>query len=137
MARPTKYSPEVVAKIIQAIDMGATQELAAGFGGISTDTFHVWRDRYPDFAAKLREAEGRAAVKWLAKIEAAATDDWKAAAWKLERRHPHAYGKTVSEQQHSGEVGIRRYIGVDLSALSDEELALYERLAEKVQGDGS
>lgn len=105
MGRPTKYAPEVVAKIMQAIDMGATQELAAGYGGISTDTFHQWRDRYPDFAAKLRESEGRAAVKWLAKIEAAATDDWKAAAWKLERRHPHAYGKTVQENQVTGKDG--------------------------------
>lgn len=105
MARATKYTPERVDRIIQALDLGATYELAAGYAGISVDTLLRWRARYADFAAKLCEVEGRAAVKWLAKIEAAATGDWKAAAWKLERRYPHAYGKTVQENQLTGQDG--------------------------------
>lgn len=105
MAAASKYTPERVAKIMQALDMGATHELAAGYAGISADTLVNWRKRYPAFSDQMREAEGRAAVKWLAKIEAAATDDWKAAAWKLERRHPHAYGKTVEEKQVTGPGG--------------------------------
>jgi len=105
MARRSKYNPDCVARIIQAIDMGATYELAAGYAGISPDTMTNWKDKHSDFSDKLREAEGRAAVKWLAKIEQAATDDWKAAAWKLERRHPQAYGKTVQENQITGKDG--------------------------------
>jgi len=103
--RRSKYTPDRVAKIIQAIDMGATFELAAGYAGICPDTMTAWRDRYSDFSDQMREAEGRAAVKWLAKIEAAANDDWRAAAWNLEKRHPQTYGKTVSEQQHTGKDG--------------------------------
>ncbi len=93
MARRSKYEPARVAKIIDAINLGATYELAAGYAGISPDTLTAWKDRYPDFSDMLREAEGRAATKWLAKIERAADIDWKAAAWKLERRHPTQYGK--------------------------------------------
>jgi hypothetical protein len=37
-------------------------------------------------------------VGWLAKIEAAANEGaWQAAAWKLERRYPHEYGRSAVE----------------------------------------
>jgi hypothetical protein len=40
----------------------------------------------------------------LAKIEKAASDNnWAAAAWKLERRYPDVYGRTV--QEHTGKDG--------------------------------
>lgn len=114
MARPTKYAPEVVQRIVQAIELGATHELAAAYGGISVDTMASWRKRYPDFSEQIKTAEGRAAVKWLAKIEQAASDGtWQAAAWKLERRYPQDYGRTVTE--HRGEIAVEnRYKIVEL-----------------------
>jgi hypothetical protein len=105
MARPTKYTPDTVKAITQAIELGATYELAAAYGGISYETFRTWNETKPAFSAAIKEAEGKAAVKWLAKIEAAAADHWQAAAWKLERRYPNDYGKTVQEQQHTGKDG--------------------------------
>lgn len=104
MARRSKYSPEVVQRIVQAIGLGATYDLAAKYGGVSIDTFNVWRDSKSEFSDALKEAEGRAVVGWLAKIEKAATDgNWQAAAWKLERRYPHDYGRRV--QEHTGKDG--------------------------------
>ena len=51
-----------------------------------------------EFHARLTEAEGRAAIGWLAKIEKVANEgDWKAAAWKLERRYPETYGRTFQK----------------------------------------
>ena len=42
---------------------------------------------------------------WLAKIEQAANQGhWQAAAWKLERRYPQEYGRTVQNVEHSGTV---------------------------------
>lgn len=106
MARPTKYTDELVTKLCQAIELGATYELACNYAGITFETFRQWRDKKPEFAARVHEAEGKATVKWLAKIEQAATDGaWQAAAWKLERRYPHSYGRTVQEQQHTGKDG--------------------------------
>ena len=103
MARPTKYSDEAAARILQALEVGATYELAARYGGISFDTFLRWRKRYAGFATHLHAAEGKAALRWLVKINQAAGGDWRAAAWMLERRYPHDYGRTVQEQHHTGD----------------------------------
>lgn len=105
MARPTKYTPETVAKIIQAIKMGATYELAAQYGGITYKTFNEWMQSPSkgEFREDVQKAEGEGAMIWLAKIEKAATDGvWQAAAWKLERRYPHMYSKTVQQQEQGG-----------------------------------
>jgi hypothetical protein len=92
-------------KLERAILLGATYALAAKYAGISESTFERWRKKAataPDGSSlavlrdRLRQAEGRAAVGWLAKIEAAANEgDWRAAAYKLERRWPEAYGNRV------------------------------------------
>lgn len=106
MARPTKYTPETAKKITDAIRVGATFKLACDYAGITEDTFSNWRKRYSDFSDAIKEAEGGAAVGWLAKIEKAANEGtWQAAAWKLERRYPHDYGRQVISQEHSGPAG--------------------------------
>lgn len=132
MGRRSKYTPETVAKIIQAIDLGATYELAAGYAGISTDTMTRWQDQRADFAEQLREAEGRASVKWLAKIEQAANIDWKAAAWKLERRHPNLYGKSVQDLtvKHGGTI---THAHRDMTAFTDDEIASLAAVAERAK----
>jgi hypothetical protein len=101
-----KYTPERIKRLTEAISLGSTRKLAAQYAGIDEDTLRAWEKRYPEFKASLREAEGRAVVGWLAKIEKAANDGtWQAAAWKLERLHAEDYGRTVSEQRHSGPDG--------------------------------
>jgi transposase len=94
MARRTKYTPETVKKITDAIRLGAAYEDACNYAGISPDTLTRWRDQYADFAEQIKKAEGAATVGWLTKIEDAATNgNWQAAAWKLERRYPDRYGR--------------------------------------------
>lgn len=98
--------PDRRKRLISAIKVGATYELACGYAGIHYDTFHEYRKHNPDFVEELKEAEGAAAVTWLTRIELAAQGgQWQAAAWKLERRYPHEFGKTVQEQQHTGKDG--------------------------------
>lgn len=104
MARPTKYTPETVEKILEAIRKGATYELAAGYAGITYETFNAWMKAKPTFSVAVKAAEGVAALGWLEKIEAAANDgNWQAAAWKLERRYPRDYGRQSAVE---GEVGL-------------------------------
>jgi transposase len=110
--RKSKYTPQTVAKIVQAIELGATYALAAGYAGITFETLNVWRKTKSGFSEALQEAEGKAAITWLAKIEREASNgDWRAAAWKLERRYPQDYGKTVQEQHVTGDpdkpIGVR------------------------------
>jgi hypothetical protein len=123
MARPTKLTTEIVTRLAQAIGVGASYDLAAKFAGIAPSTFFDWKARaeqaagrlladqepedgdgaYLDFLEAVERAEGSAAVGWLAKIEQAANSgEWRAAAWKLEKRHPHIYGRNIIE--HDGEV---------------------------------
>lgn len=127
MARKSKLTPETQQKITEAIELGATYELAANYGGVAYNTFNEWMKAGEDapagvkreFYEAVKEAEGRAAVKWLAKIEKAASEgNWQAAAWKLERRYPGDYGRTRTE--HTGKDGGP--IRVDVSKLSDDEL---------------
>jgi len=104
--KPIPVEP-YIEKLEQAILIGATYELAAKYAGISTDTFDKWRKQAETakegtpLAAlrdRLTQAEGRAAIGWLAKIERAANEgNWQAASWKLERRYPETYGRTMQK----------------------------------------
>lgn len=110
---------DVIKRIEQALQIGATYEDAARYGGISYNSLRNWlirgereierRDagkvnanaklykdeqKYVDFVERIRNAEGASVVGWLAKIEAAIKEgQWQAAAWKLERRYPKAWAK--------------------------------------------
>lgn len=95
--RRTKYTPETVDKITQAIRLGATYRLACDYAGISEETFSQWRNTKPEFSEAIHQAEGDAAIKWLALIEKHAVDLPQWAAWKLERRYPDMYGRNRVE----------------------------------------
>ena len=113
MGRPSKLTPETQARIVQAIEVGATYELAAQFGGIAYNTFNEWMKkgeaaksgRFLDFYEAVKAAEGKAAIKWLALIDKAAAETWQAAAWKLERRYPETFGRRVVQSEISGKDG--------------------------------
>lgn len=106
MAARCKLTPEVQERICQALSVGATYEHAAAFGGITYETLNQWRKTKPGFSEALKDAEARAVVGWLAKIERAASEGvWQAAAWKLERRYPQLYGRTLQQVEHSGPDG--------------------------------
>jgi len=145
MGRPTKLTPEVQARIVQAISVGATYTHAASFGGVSYDAFNDWmrkgdgpraRDPYRQFCHAVKEAEGAAVVKWLARIEQAASDGtWQAAAWKLERRYPGVYGRRVVDQRVSVDDLRQRAIAAGLDP--DQVVAEAEALSGLVSDSGS
>lgn len=104
MARKSKYEPERVQKILDAIRLGATHELACNYAGVSITTFYEWKSTKAEFSEAVKQAEGAGAVKWLERIEAAANEQWQAAAWKLERRYPEQYGRQIITQQVQGRI---------------------------------
>ena len=112
--RPSKLTPETQEKIVNAIRLSATYELASSYAGISYATFNNWMKRgseaksgeFFEFFNAVKTAEGEGAISSLIKIEQAAKDGaWQAAAWKLERRYPASYGRTVQQVEHSGPDG--------------------------------
>lgn len=109
--RPHKFTRDTVDRLMRAIRMGLTYELACMHAGISYDTLNDWRNnKFPrnldddqkhmklEFADMFTRAEGDAAARHMGTImQAAAQGDWKASAWALERRWPHHYGKSAVE----------------------------------------
>lgn len=103
VGRPTKYTPDTVAKITKALKLGSTRRLACQYAGISEDTLANWLRDYSDFSDAVNKAEGDGSVEWLNRIEQAAKrGSWQAAAWKLERLYPNEYGRQVIDHQSKG-----------------------------------
>ena len=112
MAYPRKLTPEVHDRIVGAIRLGCYRETAAASAGIRSATLREWLKRgaravaggkgkkgeriYVELLHAIEQAEAEAEVLDLAKITAAATNDWRAAAWKLARLHPERYGERRS-----------------------------------------
>mgnify|MGYP003347556616 CR=1 FL=1 len=78
--RPTKYTPERVKRILDAIRIGAHYVDAARAAGIHVDTFIEWRKTYPEFSEAVEEADGACMVACMAKIQKAAN----AGQWRSE-----------------------------------------------------
>jgi hypothetical protein len=113
--RKTKYTPETVDKLTQAIRLGATYKLACDYAGISQETFSQWRNTKPEFSDAVQKAEGTGVLLWLTKIEQAASEgNWQAAAWKLERRYPQDYGRRAVEISgpDGGAIVVKGYANV-------------------------
>lgn len=106
--RKTKYTPETVERIIEAVRMGATYKLACAYAGIGQSIFHHWMSTKPDFAAAVKEAEAAGSLELLKRIQREVENGaWQAAAWMLERRYPESYGRRVVQHQGDSENPIQ------------------------------
>jgi hypothetical protein len=92
--RPSKYTPERVKRITDALAAGNSRKAAAAYGGISDVTFASWCARFLDFFDAVKSAEAQAEVAHVANIAKASRDgSWQASAWWLERRRHAEWGK--------------------------------------------
>lgn len=113
--RKTKYTPETVERILQAIRVGSVDEHAAEYGGIDGATFYRWMQRYSEFCEAVTRAKAEARTQSLARIRKAGADgDWRADAWFLERRYPQDYGKRAVEVSgpDGGAIVIKGYTSI-------------------------
>lgn len=113
--RPTDCTPEVVRRICEALRMGCTRDAAAAAGLISRQTLANWLNRgadgvepYLGFVEQVQRAEDEAEQILLATIQAQAPQDWKAAAWILERRRPQQWARTQRTELSGPEGGAIR-----------------------------
>ena len=89
--RPTKRTPEVVAKIAEAVAIGLTDEEAALLAGINPDTMTEWR-KDPEFSGAIKRATAQRLLLRLGRIEAG-EQGWQGTAWALERLHPARFAR--------------------------------------------
>ena len=80
-----KRTPENIALILESIEIGATEKVAAGIAGISPKTLTRWKQEDPRFAMEVHARRSQNVAEKLRYINEAAQRDWKAAAWSLER----------------------------------------------------
>ena len=111
--RRSKLNEEVQKRIIQAIQMGATYEIAAEHAGICRKTLYSWIEKgktasrgskHYTFLHDFRKAEARAALTSLTTIQKEIQNgDWKAAAWFLDRRAGFRRDATISNETNIGQ----------------------------------
>jgi transposase len=99
--RRSKLTAEVHDKIVTAVRAGNYAEVAAQYAGISERTYYNWIAKgeqdadgpYLQFMQAIRAAEGEAEAVAMITIRKAWGDDWKAAAWYLERKFQAKWGR--------------------------------------------
>lgn len=108
MARPEKITPQIQQKIVDALRMGNYIETAAAFAGIHKSTLYDWlkkgasatdeHDKYRQFSDAVEKAMAEAEMRDVAVIAQASKDNWQAAAWRLERKYPHRWGRKTQHE---------------------------------------
>ena len=111
--RPTKRTPEVVAKIAEAVAIGLTDEEAAVLAGVNPDTMTEWR-KDPEFSGALKRATAERLLMRLERIEAG-EQGWQGTAWALERLYPHRFARPevmnqIAVVNQGGKVSTERVI---------------------------
>ena len=100
--RPTKYSPDVVKHITDALRGGNTRRASCAVANISQDTLAVWLKEKPEFSDAIEKAEGEAEAKMVSVIKLASDTTWQAAAWWLERKHKAEWSSRVEQTGADG-----------------------------------
>jgi transposase len=104
--RNPKLNKELQEMICNLIKRGVYIEVACEGVGIGKSTFYHWLQRgekeksgiYVDFLDAIKKAEAEAHVMYLDIIRKAAPDCWQAAAWYLERKYPHMWGRRERQE---------------------------------------
>lgn len=134
MARPgpdTKYTPETVKKIVEALAAGNTRGASSAYGGISQKTLERWMKRYVEFDEAIKDAEARAEVGHVANIaQASRNGNWTASAWWLERRRHQDWGRKDRIEIINSVREMAKAAGADeAAAVTEAEVWLREQRA--------
>lgn len=135
----TKCTPETVEKICEAVRLGAPLDVARGYGGVPAPTFIEWMrqgrdgwEPYVSFVEKLDEAMHEGQMRDIRRVDAGAEKDWRASAFKLERRFPEHWGE---KKQIDTTVTGKPF--VDLSKLTLEEKLQLQALLTKASPESA
>lgn len=144
--RPSKFTPERVEAILEALKSGCYVETAAIYGGVSTSLVYQWCDRgrkererleifpdaepdatevpFMDFLEEVEKARANAEIRAVMQIQRAASEGtWQAAAWYLERSYPKKWGRT-DHTEITGEGGGAIKVDVATDELERKILAI-------------
>lgn len=129
-----KVAKEICERIVDALSRGLTFEQACIYVSISPIEIREYAENNAWFFEALNEAEMRFSMFLIDKIMRSATNNWKAAAWLLERKFPEKFGVTKpldiakraaiekttqikDKKQMRGKVSV-----IEVESMTDEEL---------------
>lgn len=99
-AHKSKLTPELQERLVAFLRAGNYVETAAACAGIHKDTFYEWckkgrkgEEPFAAFVEAVDKAIAESEARDVALIGKAATVNWQAAAWRLERKMPHKWGR--------------------------------------------
>jgi hypothetical protein len=90
VGRPTKAAPELLEKILEALARGFSREEACAMNHVSADVLENW-EKKPEFPGLRARAKAARKEGLLQKIER--SEEWKSAAWLLERNYKEEFGR--------------------------------------------
>ena len=135
MGRPTDCTPELTAALCDELKLGMTIRAACQHVGIDDSTYRKWMMRGEDgeepfvtfrTAATRAKADGIRAL--VVTVRKAAKDDWRAAAWMLERREPEEWSKRTEVTGASGGPiqieDIRSQVRAELATTGSADLGI-------------
>lgn len=101
--RPMKFSEQTVERIVAVLRAGNYPAVAAAAAGITEKTYYQWLRwgrsdaaadaPYRDFATRVERALSEGEARNVTLVASAATENWQAAAWMLERRWPERWAR--------------------------------------------
>lgn len=101
MARPTKFTPETISRLVEGLSQGNTRAVSCKLAGITVTVFCKWMklgkadpaSPYAELVSSVEKAEAEATARMVARVMAAADTSWQAAAWYLERKYPESWSR--------------------------------------------
>lgn len=99
--RPPLLNESLMKEIVDSIRVGNYIEIAAYKAGIDRVTLHKWLKRgrcdkdgiYRELVINIDKAMAESEIRDVSLIAIAAKEDWKASAWRLERRFHERWGR--------------------------------------------
>ncbi len=142
IGRPSSLTEEVTVQICAAIRAGVYAHVAAQAAGIGPSTFTAWMRRGEDetderhFQFRQRVLQARAQARMSAEIIVKRDEplQWLKHVARDRKGDP---GWTTVEKHESTSIQLQASVVIDaqkaLQSLSDEELAIYERVTERIR----
>jgi hypothetical protein len=119
---PSKYTKQVVSRLLGAIANGLTLKQACVVAGIAQNTLALWRQEHPELVDKIAKAKEIARQKALKAIKAAGENgDWRAWAEWLRFSYPEDYRRKPEPQQQK-HLHVHGDTGITLSIERQEEI---------------
>lgn len=137
---PIKLTRDIINKICLQLKNGSYVETAAVMCGVPKSTFYNWINKahepnsaviYKELLDATERAQAEADMRDLAIIQKAGEGgQWKASAWRLERRHPEQWGARQFIEQNLNSPSV-----ILSEAEIDKQLHILQQVLDNTQKD--